>query len=345
MKWPWSRPEVRSANYTDQVISQILSSASGASDGGALAAIEASARWWGSGLASASVRPDNLSLRAITPSVLDAVGRALCRSGGALFVIDVRNGRLILTPCAQWEVHGSEDPATWTYACSVSGPDVTRLVTLPGASVLHFKYAPHPSRPWAGRSPVALAIDTARAAGLLELATSEELNFTQSQMLTPRRAAGEYGVAETLNPDTIQKIVSAFSDHMNTGAFVIPADVQAQRLGPSPPDSFPLIRDRLENSMYSIHGIPPALIAAQGTGTAMREAFRLVLHSLLKPLGKIITEELREKLDPAAEMSFSDLRAGDITGTSRALGSLVKAGISPEKAAAIVGLNDDEVSA
>ena len=36
-------------------------------------------------------------------------------------------------------------------------------------------------------------------------------------------------------------------------------------------------------------------------------------------------------------MSFSDLRAGDIVGTSRALGSLVKAGISPEAAAAIVG--------
>ena len=64
MKWPWSRPEVRSANYTDQVISQILSSASGAGDGlGALAVIEASARLWGSGLASATVKPDNLALQ------------------------------------------------------------------------------------------------------------------------------------------------------------------------------------------------------------------------------------------------------------------------------------------
>ena len=62
MKWPWSRPEVRSANYTDQVISQILSSAGGAGDGGALAAIEASARLWGSGLASATVKPSNIAL-------------------------------------------------------------------------------------------------------------------------------------------------------------------------------------------------------------------------------------------------------------------------------------------
>ena len=260
-------------------------------------------------------------------------------------MIDVRNGQVFLTAVSLWEVHGSDAPTTWTYRCTLSGPDVTRMVTLDAAAVLHFRYSPSASRPWAGRSPVALSLDTARAATRLENATSEELNFTQSQMLTPRRAAGDYGGAETLNPETIQKIVSSFSEHMKTGAFVIPADLQAQRLGPEPPDSFPQLRDRLENALYAMHGIPPALIAAQGTGTAMREGFRQVLHSLLKPLGAIISEELRAKLDPAAALDFSELRAGDITGTSRALGSLVAAGITPQAAAAIVGLDEDEVSA
>ena len=306
MKWPWGRPEVRES-YTDQVIARIMASASGASDGGALAVIEASCRYWGAGLASATVKPDNVALRSVTPSVLDTIGRALCRVGESLHMIDVRGGRVTLTPVSLWEVHGDTDPASWTYRCTVSGPDVTRLTTLPGSSVLHFKYAPHPSRPWAGRSPVALARDTAQAAGRLEKATSEELNFTQQQVLTPRRNQSDYGLADSLTPETIQKIVAAFAEHVHTGAFVIPADVQAQRLGPAPPDSFPLIRDRLENSMYAMHGIPPALIAAQGTGTAMREAFRQVLHSLLKPLGAIIAEELRAKLDPAAALDFSEL--------------------------------------
>ena len=31
--WPWRKPEVRSANYTDQIIAQIISHASGASEG------------------------------------------------------------------------------------------------------------------------------------------------------------------------------------------------------------------------------------------------------------------------------------------------------------------------
>ena len=337
-------PEVRES-YTDQVISRIMASASGASDGGALAVIEASCRYWGAGLASATVKPDTPALRGVSAVVLDAVGRALCRSGQSLHAIAVRNGRVTLTPVSLWEVHGSDDPASWTYRCTVSGPDVTRLVTLPAASVLHFRYAPHPSRPWAGRSPVALARDTAQAAGRLEKATSEELNFTQQQVLTPRRNQNEFGLADSLTPDVMEKIVTAFAEHVHTGAFVIPADVQAQRLGPEIPDSFALLRRELENAMYSIHGIPPALIAAQGTGTAMREAFRQVLHSLLKPLGAIVVEELQAKLDPDAALSFDALRAGDITGSARALGSLVKAGLTPQAAAAIVGLDDVEVSA
>ena len=267
VKWPWSRPEVRES-YTDQVISRIMASASGASDGGSLAAIETAARWWGLGLASATVKPSNLALASITPSVLDTIGRALCRSGESLHVIDVRNGRLTLTPTASWSVHGSDDPASWRYRVTLSGPDSTRTITREAASVLHVLYAPHPSRPWAGRSPVKLALDTARAAGLLENATAGELSFTQTQMLTPRRAAGDFGVAETLAPDTLSKIVSAFSEHANVGAFVLPADVTPSRLGPEPPDSFPLLRDRLENAMYAMHGhTASACRSTNSTGT------------------------------------------------------------------------------
>ena len=344
MKWPWRRPEVRES-YTDQVVARMLAASTGVGDGSALAAIETAARWWGLGLASATVKPSNLALASITPSVLDTIGRALCRSGESLHVIDVRNGRLTLTPTASWSVHGSDDPASWRYRVTLSGPDSTRTITREAASVLHVLYAPHPSRPWAGRSPVKLALDTARAAGLLENATAGELSFTQTQMLTPRRSAGDYGVAETLAPETLSKIVSAFSEHVNVGAFVLPADVTPSRLGPEPPDSFPLLRDRLENAMYAMHGIPPALVAARGTGTALRESFRQVLHGLVRPLGALLAEELQAKLDPDAALSFDALRAGDITGSARALGSLVKAGLTPQAAAAIVGLDDVEVSA
>ena len=339
------RPEVRSSNYADQVISQILASASGASDGSAgLAAIETSAHLWGAGLASAAVMPSNLALRAVTPSVLDSIGRGLCRSGQSLYAISVRNGAVALTPASAWEVHGSDDPASWRYTVTLSGPDTTRMVTLPAASILHCRYSPSTDRPWAGRSPMQMALDTTRAAGRLEKAIGEELNFTQSQMIVPRKSASDYGMADTLTPEMIEKIVDAFSKHTHSGAFILPSDVVPQRLGPEPPPSFSTLRDQIENSILSLHGIPPSLVAAQGTGTALREAFRQVLHSLLKPLGAIVAEELQLKLHPDAALSFDALRAGDIVGTSRAFGSLVTAGLTPKSAAAVVGLDNVEVA-
>ena len=345
MKWPWARPEIRSSSYADLVVSQLLAAASGATgDGSALGAVEVASRWWGSGLASATVTPSNLATRAIAPSVLDSIGRSLCRRGESLHVISVRDGRVTLIPASAWEIHGSADPSTWRYAVSMSGPDATQTVTLPAASVVHVRYAAPASQPWKGRSPLQLACDTGRAAALLEHATSEEFSFVQQQILSPRRNPNEYGT-DSLTPDLITKIVESFSAHTGSGALIIPGDLEPRRLGPAPPDSFALLRDRFEHSILSLHGISPSLIAAGGTGTAARESFRQLLHGLIKPLGALVVEELRSKLDPAAEMSFSDLRAGDIVGTSRALGSLVKAGLSPAAAAAIVGLDDDEVSA
>ena len=338
MRWPWSKPEVRES-YTNQVVGTLIHAASsGVGDRSSLGAVEVASRLWGSGLASATVKPDNVALKSVTPAVLDSIGRGLCRSGEALFAIEVRNGRVTLTPCGSWTVLGSDDPQTWRYQTILSGPSTSRTITLPAASVLHVRYAPHPDRPWSGRSPMMMALDTARAAGRLEKATSEELNFTQSQLIVPRKSASDYGVADTLNPETIQKIVSAFAEHTHTGAFVIPADVTPQRLGPEPPDSFPLIRDRLENSILSMHGIPPALVAARGTGTGLREAFRQVLHSLLKPLGALVVEELQAKLHEDAELDFTVLRAGDLSGSARAVGSLTKAGMTIEDAREVAGL-------
>ena len=343
--WPRSRPETRSADFTQRVVNSLFSSSSIASSGNAIAALETVARFWGLGLASASISPASPELASISPSVLDAIGRSLCRSGESLHVIEVRDGQATLTPCSNWTVLGSYNPQTWRYQVTLNGPSTAQTFTLPAASVVHIRYAPDPSRPWVGRSPMTLAIDTTRAAGLLETATAGELNFTQRQVLTPRRNQGDYSVADSLGPETIQKIVTAFTEHTNAGCFVIPADVEPRRLGPEPPDSFPLLRDRLENSILAMHGIPPALVFEGGTGVAMREAFRQVLHSLLRPLGLLVVEELKLKLDPAAAMSFDALRAGDITGSARAFGSLVKSGLTPQSAARIVGLDDVEVSA
>ena len=95
MKWPWSRPRGFGPQATPkQIISRIMASAGASSEGSSLAAVETAARLWGSGLASAKVTPDTLPLRAVTPTILDSIGRSLCRSGESLHVIRVSNGRV-----------------------------------------------------------------------------------------------------------------------------------------------------------------------------------------------------------------------------------------------------------
>ena len=145
------------------------------------------------------------SLRSRRPYVLDTVGRQLCRRGEALFVIDVRNGRVTLTPTSSFDVRGSDDPETWRYHVTLNGPTSTRTMTVDAASVLHIRYAPSPDRPWAGRSPVQLALDTFKAASLLEGAAQEEFSFTQKQLIAPRRGSGDFSPIDSLSPDIIQK--------------------------------------------------------------------------------------------------------------------------------------------
>ena len=126
---------------------------------------------------------------------------------------------------------------------------------------------------------------------------------------------------------------------------MVPGDLEPRRLGPSPPESFIGIREGLAHSLLGAFGIPPSLVSATVTGTALRESLRHLLNTLLKPLAGLVVEELKLKLDPAAALDFSALRAGDMQGAARAAGLTGQSGLlACQSAAAAVGL-DVEVSA
>lgn len=73
-------------------------------------------------------------------------------------------------------------------------------------------------------------------------------------------------------------------------------------------------------------------------GTAKRESYRQSLHSVVAPLGKIASAELTAKLGTDVQLSWTELRAGDVAGRSRALVSMVGAGMDLAKAMALSGL-------
>ena len=103
MRWPWSREKrqvspadtTSSTAYTDARIAAILSAAGGdaAADVNAIAAAEIASGLWGRAMASASVSPSTAATRALTPAVLELIGRELVRKGEALFLLQVMGRR------------------------------------------------------------------------------------------------------------------------------------------------------------------------------------------------------------------------------------------------------------
>ena len=149
--------------------------------------------------------------------------------------------------------------------------------------------------------PCMMAVDTAKAAGLLEVATSGELNFTQKQVLSPRQKSRRLRASRHTHARHHPEDRGCIFSACQFGCFRDSRRCALRtRLGTlnHPTHSRFASRPFGEFSILSLHGIPPALVAAQGTGTALRESFRQVLHSLLKPLGGLVVSELREKLAP-----------------------------------------------
>ena len=77
-------------------------------------------------------------------------------------------------------------------------------------------------------------------------------------------------------------------------------------------------------------------------GASAREAFRRLLHTLLEPWGRIVAQELGNKLDlPGLLFDWSSIRGADVQGRARALKSMTDAGLPIEQASAIAGLIDE----
>ena len=345
MRWPWSRPEIRSSSYTDLVLSaQSYAAAGTTSSVRALAALEVASGLWSRSLSTAIVEPASGALAGLTPSVLSDIGTQLCRHGEALYTLSVEGGQVVLHPVASFDVQGDYDPRSWRYQVTQSGPTSTTTRRLTADDVLHVRLSCDPGQPWRGRSPMSRCPETAALASALETRLAQEAASPVGALL---------GVPEGSDPDgdpladlragiagargapiLHETVVSGYGDRGNAPY----GDLRPVRLGANWPAAVAELRDPLAASVLSACGVPPTLAAVSSDGTAQRESFRRFLVSTIRPLARILETELRAKLDPDAELSFRELAASDITGKARAVGSLVKAGMSIEDARSVASL-------
>ena len=261
---------------------RFVARAGGASVGepGAIAALETSAGLWSRGFASAELSP---SIAAVTPSVLACVGRELVRRGESLWAVDVRGGQLTLTPAGSWDVAGGADPKTWFYRLDLFGPSGNKTRIYPAASVLHFKYATDPERPWHGISPLGYARLSGKLAANLELRLGEEASAPTGSLLPVPADGGSGGDDDplaSLKADLggLQgsvALIETTSAAWGEGRGAAPqSDWKPQRMGANPPATLAELRGAAAMDVLAACGVPPGLASDKAEGSGQREAWR-----------------------------------------------------------------------
>ena len=345
MKWPWSsKPEKRESSFTDALVTQILSTATGASLAlpSTTGALETCAGLVGRAFAGAEVKGPTWAQRALNPACLSMIGRSLIRQGEIVLAIDVAGEELVLWPVADHDVHGGYDPTTWTYRLNLAAPSylATRDPVM-SSGVVHIMYSRDPARPWHGVGP----IESAALAGRLSAETvkmlADEASGPRGQLLPVPNTDGADSTVTALKSD-IRKLngqtalVESMAGDWNAGGRA-PADWTAKRLGANPPASLVELASQASREVLAACGISPALFDSRAAAAA-REAWRQFLFGCVSPLGRIVSDELTRKLETEVTLDWHELRASDLAGRARAFQSMVGSGMDLSKAAALAGL-------
>ena len=349
MRWPWGKNEKRQAGggFTDALVAAIVARAGGASIGepNAIAPLEVAAGVWGRGFASAELTP---MIPAVTPSVLASVGREFVRRGESVWSITVRRGEIELRPAGSWDIAGGSNPKSWVYRLDLFGPSGNETRVYPAASVLHFRYASDPERPWHGISPLGYARATGKLAANLELRLGEEAGARVGYLLPVPADGGDGAVGDPLSSLKADlgalagntALIETTSAGFGEGRAAAPqSDWKAQRMGASPPATLAELRGAAGVSVLSACGVPPGLASDRAEGSAQREAWRRFSVGTLQPVAGCVAEELADKLDaPGLRLSFESLGAADLAGKARAVGIFTKSGVPLTRALELAGL-------
>ena len=344
--WPFGRSEHRES-YTDAIVAGIIARANGsaAAVAGATAALETASSHVGRAFAAAVVDGPAFAREVLTPASLMLIGRELIRRGETVLAIDV--GTRSLLPATSWDIHGEPDPMTWSYRATVASPSYTVTRNMPGAGVIHCRYAVEPSRPWCGLGPVQVASLAGQLSASLAASLTEEAGTTTGYVL-PLPVGGDDPTVVTLKADlrtsagALHLVESTQSMHAGAPGSAPSTDWKPQRLGPNPPAAEVALFTAANLEVLAACGVPPSLAASGAEGTAQREAFRRFLHLCVAPLARLVEAELSDKLDGDVSLSFDGLFAGDLSGRARAFQSLVGGGMDPGKAAGLAGLMESE---
>ena len=346
--------ELRS--YTSAILDQAEQVAAGTAGGlvAATAAVEAASGLWGRALALARVEPRGRRTEALTAPILALIGRSLCRRGEVVFDLRVEGGRLMMLPASSaYVVKGSGDRRTWIYTVTVDGPAQTETFWRRREAVAHVQYLYDPERPWLGRAPWQSARLSARLLAGVERQLSGEAAGASGYVL-PVPDVGDRSQDETSDGED-DPLTSLRRDLAAAGGktTLAPAtgagygagpgaapqkEYKPERFGLNPPAATVDVRRDAERSIMAACGVAPVLFGHAAPGQSLREGWRQFHTLTVEPLAELVSDQLSEALGVDVRLDMRRARAADVATLSRAVGSLVQAGVKVDQAREVVGL-------
>ena len=327
MEWPWSKSsksEKRDSSFTDTLVAQIVSGASGSTLAlpTATGALEACAGLVGRSFASAEVHGPPWAQRALTPALLGLIGRELIRGGEVVLLIDGDADGLILRPVADFDVTGSFDESSWVYRVNLAGPSELRTRTVNAEGVVHVRYSFDPARPWRGVGPIQVATLAGRLSAETVQALADEASGPRGAFLPVPHSDGNDDTVTDLKADIRNlkgkvALVEGMGTGWEAGGAGRLADWQVRRVGAHPPSSLVTLLEQGRREIMGACGVPASLFD-RSQDAAARESWRQFLHGNISPLGRIVAAELSDKLDMAMALDWTELRASDLAGRARA---------------------------
>ena len=285
------------------------------------------------------------AIPALGPSMLSLSARRVLFRGNAVSAIEVarRTGVISLTPATSWDIiSGTHDPATWVYLLEITNPlGVMEQRAVPAAGVVHLRIG-ETAYPWQGISPLVSAGITASQLARVEKRLQEDAGTQVAWLLGVPDGSPE-GQGAKLRGSIARAgggvvTTETTAGGWGQGASAAPRqDLKAQRVGPEPPATAIQLRDSSALAVISAMGIQPALYS--GEGAALREAYRVFLRSTMQPIARKFEEELSQKLELPVTLNFRRLAAADVAAPARAYNSLVQAGMDPDRAEMLSGIN------
>ena len=328
--WPWPRSERR--GYTELQSARVREEAEGRPSG--TSAVEVVANMFADVLAAARVEGTDV----LGPDLLHHVGGELVRRGEVVLVVDVEDG-LGLVPTSDHQVLDG-----WRYRVEIpEPPGKVRKRTVPRDGVMHVMWRRHPREPWRGISPGSGAGTPAvQLAHRAEVKIMEEWRAPTAHIVPVPNPESAKGIREDLaaakGGAVTPESTAAGWDQGPAGA--PRQDFQAQRLGPTVPET--MLRGHRDAviAVAGEYGVPEALLAGDADGTAMREGYRRWILARVDPLARRIAAEASRVLETPVTISLRSLWGHDLQGRAAAVQKLVAAGVDVDSARQVAGLGE-----